>query len=544
MPTRLALADLLSGLEASVEGSSEIEVSGVAYDSRQVVPGDIFVAVRGFVHDGTRFAGEALRNGAVAVVAERGPDAAPPELDGRPWVRVDDARVALARLACRFWGDPSHEMTVVGVTGTNGKTTVAALLEAVLSQQAPAGRWSTTAVRIGGELSAPRRTTPEAPDLQRALRRMVDAGCRAAAIEVSSHALALHRVAGTRFTAATFTNLTADHLDFHRDADDYLGAKARLFADLPDGAVAVLNADEAAAGRLAEVTESSGARVASYGWTERAQRAAWPTGRPSFPLSDAGCTLRPGYLIDRWERRDDRSLLVLDVPDGRLELDTPLFGPANAENVAAAAATALELGIDPEAVRRGVAGYAGDPGRFQAVEAGQPFAILVDYAHTPAALEVALAAARSLAGDARVLAVFGCGGDRDTRKRPLMGRVAAEAADRVILTSDNPRSEDPEAILDAIETGVPAGRAGRVERLSDRRAAIRRALDLAAPGDCVLIAGKGHETEQVLAGGTVPFDDAEVARRWAQERASGEATGSGSGESSPPTNHRESGGGG
>lgn len=518
MPTRFALADLLSGIEASVRGASETEVSGVAYDSRQVVPGDIFVAVRGFVHDGARFAAEALRNGAVAVVAETDPDALASDLEGRAWVRVDDARAALARLSCRIWGHPSREMTVVGVTGTNGKTSVAGLLEAILSVEAPAGRWSTTTVRVAGEPSPARRTTPEAPDLQRSLRRMVDAGCRAAVIEVSSHALALHRVDGTRFTGATFTNLTADHLDFHQDVASYLEAKALLFAGLEADAVAVLNADEAAAGRLAAVTD---ARVVPYGWAPAALARAWPGGRPSSPVSVSDRSLRPRYVIRDWTRRDGGCVLILETPAGDLDLASPLFGPASAENVAAAAATALELGVGSDAVQQGVAGFTGEPGRFQEVRAGQPFTVLVDYAHTPAALEAALATARSLAGDHRVVVVFGCGGDRDARKRPIMGGIAAALADRVVLTSDNPRSEDPEAILDAIEAGVPAARADRVERLADRHAAIGQALALAARGDCVLVAGKGHESEQVFADGSVPFDDAQVVLEWLQGRVSG-----------------------
>ncbi len=499
MPTRSALASLLLGTETSYRGDADTVVTGIAYDSRKVEPGDVFVAVPGFVHNGLCFVAEAVAAGAVAVVAEADPSGVDLPTAPNVWARVPDARAALAPMSAAFYGNPSHDLTVVGVTGTNGKTTVTALIEAILAARGPVGRWSTTTVSVAGVPHPAHRTTPEGPDLQNILRRMVDADCWAAAIEVSSHALTLRRVDGTRFAAAVFTNLSNDHLDFHADMGEYLEAKAMLFEGLEADAVAVLNVDDPASATLAERTK---ARVVGYGWKGR-------------PINSDDV---PTYRIAHWGYLESGSRLRLETPQGDLEFESPLFGPANGENLAAAIALAFELGVGADEIVGPLAAFEGARGRFQRLPWGQPFAVLVDFAHTPAALQSALAASRDLAGAHRVIVVFGCGGDRDRGKRPMMGKIAAAAADQVIITSDNPRSEDPDAILDEVEAGVPEGTRARVEREVDRLAAIVRALERARPGDCVLIAGKGHETEQEFADHKIEFDDAAVAGEWLEAR--------------------------
>jgi UDP-N-acetylmuramoyl-L-alanyl-D-glutamate--2,6-diaminopimelate ligase len=519
---------MLAGCEASYSGPSDEPITGVAYDSRQVVPGDAFVAIPGFVHDGVVFAAQAVAAGAVAVVAEVGPEALSSSPLPRTWAHVSDARLALALMANRFFDSPSKKLDVVGITGTNGKTTVTALLESLLSWHGPVGRWSTTVVSIGGHQSAAQRTTPEAVDLQRALSDMVEAGCCAAAIEVSSHALALKRVEGIDFAAAVFTNLSPDHLDFHHDLDDYLDAKAILFEKLDATSVAVLNADEPSAGSLAE---RAGGRVVSYGWDPEKRNLApvlssrdvghlsvGVDGVRTPPAFASAPPLAPSYVIRGWDRTSRGSRLRLDTPAGMIESESPLFGPTNAENLAAGIATAIELGCPASQVAALVGSFPGPRGRLQRIEAGQPFVVLVDYAHTPAALEAALAAARSLVTGGRVIVIFGCGGDRDRAKRPMMGDVASSRADYVLITTDNPRSEDPGAIIRDIEAGVPAGAAATVDSEIDRLRAIERALDMAEPGDCVLLAGKGHETEQVFADKVIEHDDRQIADDWLRKR--------------------------
>jgi len=528
MPTGLSLGAMLAGCEASYWGPSDEPITGVAYDSRQVVPGDAFVAIPGFVHDGVVFAGQAIEAGAVAVVAEVGPEALTTSPLPRTWVRVPDARLTLALMAGRFFDHPSNKLDVVGITGTNGKTTVTALLESLLSCRGPAGRWSTTIVSIAGRRNAAQRTTPEAVDLQRALSDMVEAGCWAAAIEVSSHALALKRVAGISFAAAVFTNLSPDHLDFHSDLDDYLNAKAILFEALESTSVAVLNAEEPSAGSLAERTRG---RVVSFGWDPRrrdlapvltsrdvSQISAPVDGTPMPPAFASAPPLAPSYVIRGWDRTPRGSLLRLDTPVGMIESESPLFGPTNAENLAAGIAAAIELGCPASQVAALVKSFPGPRGRLQRIEAGQPFVVLVDYAHTPAALEAALAASRSLVTGGRVIVIFGCGGDRDQAKRPMMGEVASSKADYVLITTDNPRSEDPGAIIRDIEAGVPTTAAATVVGEIDRLKAIDLALDLAEPGDCVLLAGKGHETEQVFADRVIEHDDYRIADEWLRRR--------------------------
>jgi len=438
-----------------VVARAPVAVRELAYATDSVTPGVLFFCVRGEHVDGHDFAAEAVRRGAVALVVER-----PLELPV-PQLVVPDSRVAMAPAAAAFFGEPTHELDVVGVTGTNGKTTTTFLLYAIL---AAAGRRpgliGTIEARVGGERRGIRRTTPEAIDLQRLFREMVDAGDRSAAMEASSHASALHRLDCTRFAVLVFTNLSHEHLDFHADMEDYFQAKRRLFLS---GAPAAVNVGDAYGRRLAG-------------------------GLPdalTFGVVD-GAAVGPAEL------------------EG---VDLKLRGRFNVENALGAIAAARLLGLDRDAVVRGLESVRGVPGRFESIDEGQPFDVIVDYAHKPLALESVLRAARELA-NGRVICVFGCGGDRDRDKRPQMGRIAAELADVVIVTNDNPRSEDPQSIIDAIVAG--AGDAAEVEQ--DRAAAITRAVELAGPGDVVVIAGKGAEQGQEFANRTVPFDDRDAAR--------------------------------
>ena len=463
------------------------DVTAVAFDSRRVEPGAVFVAIRGQHADGADFAAEAVGRGAALVVSE---SCARPGAEGR-WVRVGDARLAIAELAAAFHGDPSRDLTVVGVTGTNGKTTTTYLLAAIFEAASrPCGRIGTVTYRIGAAETEAPHTTPEAPDVQALLRGMVGQGAAACVMEASSHALSMRRVDCTCFDAAVFTNLTRDHLDFHADMAAYFEAKRRLFDMLPPGAPWVVNLDDPAGRRLAGMA-----------------------GRPvTYAVEDGGADVRPERLAST------RAGTRLDVrtPRGRLELRSPLPGRVNAYNVLAAAAAALALDVPPPAVEQGVAALGGVPGRFEVVSSPDDDVwVLLDFAHTDDALRAVLGAVREL-GAGRLVSVFGCGGDRDRDKRPLMGAVAARLSDLVVLTSDNPRSEDPDLIIDQIRSGVlsTAGGEGGCRHLAiaDRRAAIERAIAEAEPGDTVVIAGKGHEREQVIGDVRLPFEDRVVAR--------------------------------
>jgi UDP-N-acetylmuramoyl-L-alanyl-D-glutamate--2,6-diaminopimelate ligase len=449
------LVAALGGLE--VTGRAAAEVRDLTYDTRSVVPGALFFCVPGAHVDGHDFAAEAVGRGAAALVVER-----PLEL-AVPQIVVPDARAAMAVAADEFFGRPTEELEVVGVTGTSGKTTTSFLLFAILAaaRRRP-GLLGTVEARIGGERRGVQRTTPEAIDLQRLFREMLDVGDRSCAMEASSHAAALHRLDRVRFAALVFTNLSQDHLDFHGDMEAYFQAKRRLFVE--GSPPAAVNAGDEYGRRLAE------------------------------ELPDA---LTFGFA-------DDAAI----GPDALAGIDVKLRGRFNVENALGALAAARLLGIDDDAIARGIESVRGVPGRFEAVDEGQSFAVIVDYAHKPGALENVLNAARDLAAGARVICVVGAGGDRDRGKRPLMGRIAAKLADVTIVTSDNPRSEDPQAIIDEIVAGV----VGDVDVEPDRATAISRAIELARDGDVVLIAGKGAEQGQQLADRTIPFDDREAAR--------------------------------
>jgi UDP-N-acetylmuramoyl-L-alanyl-D-glutamate--2,6-diaminopimelate ligase len=474
----------------------ERPVSSIEYDSRQVIPGSVFVALRGEHVDGMAFAQQAIVKGACAIVAAD----APPEGWSAPWLRAANARTALAALAAVYYGHPSDDLLVVGVTGTNGKTTTTYLAASVLEAAGvKCGRLGTVSYDIGGiERNAP-RTTPEASDLQRMLREMVANGCGACAAEVSSHALALNRVDFMHFAAAVFTNLTRDHLDFHGDMASYFAAKRRLFDQLPAGAISALNVDDSYGAQLAGALK----RKVTYGIDQPADVRAGP-----FTPSLEGLQFE------------------ILTPHGVFDVRSTLPGRPNVYNILAAAALAVGLELPQRAIQEGIARISHVPGRFQRVSTGKDdVGVIVDYAHTDDALKNVLETLRPMVRG-NLITVFGCGGDRDRTKRPLMGAVAARLSDLVMLTSDNPRSEDPAAIIEEIKRGIvppgdrPAVHQGQVlPRLPvtphltivDREEAIRRAVGDAKPGDVVLIAGKGHEKYQVVGDRTRPFDDVQVA---------------------------------
>jgi UDP-N-acetylmuramoyl-L-alanyl-D-glutamate--2,6-diaminopimelate ligase len=459
----------------------DLEILDLAYDNRRVRPGTLFFCVPGMTRDGHEFAADAIERGAAALVVER-------ELRlGVPEVKVPSVREAMAPAAARFNGDPSATLQVVGVTGTNGKTTTAFLTRALLEADGrQTGLLGTVKSVIGGTEHEVERTTPEAIDLQRDFRRMLDGGDVACAIEVSSHALELHRADAIHFRAAVFTNLTQDHLDFHPTMEEYFLAKRRLFTD-GRSAAAIVNADDDYGSRLASELAAAGGVV-----TFALDRDA------DYRAVDVHTDLTG-------------SRYRIETPDGSAEVRTALRGTFNVYNVLAALAAVRSLGVSLDSAVAALETAGLVPGRFEPVDAGQPFAVLVDYAHTPDSLENVLRAARGLLSDngTRLHVVFGCGGDRDRGKRPLMGEIARRLADHVIVTSDNPRSEDPEAII----SEILAGSGHDVEHNADRREAIAAAIASADAGDVVVIAGKGHEQGQEFKEGRkVPFDDVAVAR--------------------------------
>jgi len=454
------LGQLASEAGYAALGDPAARIRGVTEDSRRCGPGDLFVAMPGTRDDGLRYARDAASRGAVAVAGERDPGA------GIPWIRVPDARQSAGRLADLVYGDPSREIALLGVTGTNGKTTTAHVAAQLLPGQV--GFIGTTGIRFPGRDLPATNTTPSATEMRRLLRAMVDAGCVACAMEVSSHALVQARVDGLRFRAAVYTNLSGDHLDYHRTIEEYAAAKQHLFELLDGDATAIVNGRDRVCTRIR--TRARVVRFAPRSVVVEARRTRF-----------------------RWRGR---------------EVWTPLVGRHNAENAAAALEAACALGADPREAVEALKGVLPARGRLEPVQS-EPFLVLVDYAHTDDALEKALRAVREMTPGAIHL-VFGCGGDRDRSKRPRMGRVAAKRADHILVTNDNPRSEDPERIAEEIVGGL--GRLGRFRVQLDRRAAIREAIAAAQPGDAVLIAGKGHETGQIVGSQVLPFDDVMVAR--------------------------------
>jgi len=466
-------------------GDRDVEVTSVTHESRRVTPGSLFACVPGARTDGHDHAGEAVAAGAVALLGER------PLALGVAEAIVPNTRVALGPVAARLFGGPSRAMRCVGITGTNGKTTTTYLVEAIArAAEERVGVVGTTGARIDGLAVPLEHTTPEAPDLQALLARMRDADVGVVAMEVSSHALAQHRVDGTHFVVACFTNLSHDHLDFHGDLASYFGAKSRLFSPAFTE-TAVVNLDDEHGRMLLLRAGSSGLRVVTYA------------------IDDERADVR---ATDIAVHREGTEFTLRDGVVGcSAVIESSLLGRFNIANALAAAATARAIDIDFDAIVRGLGAEIVVPGRLESVLGGQPFTVLVDYAHTPDALAHALTAARTIAAGHRVILVFGCGGDRDRDKRSAMGSVAASRSDLVFVTSDNSRSESPEAI--ALEVLAGTERVG-VDVLVelDRRAAIRAALAAATAGDVVLVAGKGHESTQTAMGMTIPFDDRVVVR--------------------------------
>jgi UDP-N-acetylmuramoyl-L-alanyl-D-glutamate--2,6-diaminopimelate ligase len=486
------MASLVAGTDVTeVVGEPALSISSLVFRAQDAAPGSLFFCVRGTRFDGHDFAAQAAAAGAAAVVCERRLDVPVTQ------VVVPSVRRAMALMGATFYRDPTARLRVAAVTGTNGKTTTAHLMARCFDAAGlRSGLLGTVVNRIGGVDSSVKLTTAESLDLQRMFRQMADAGDRACAMEASSHALALHRTVGIHFAAAVFTNLTRDHLDFHSDLDDYFLAKRRLF--LPDderqpGAVAVINGEDEFGRRLtAECRPAYGDDV----WT--------------FAVDgDADVSAHKLQL----DADGSRFVLAASRAGVELQLETQLGGRFNVENTLAAATAMLAVGLPAEAVKEGLEGTPGVPGRFESVRAGQPFTVLVDYSHTPDSLQNALRAARAICRG-RLLVVFGCGGDRDRGKRPIMGDIAARLADVAVVTSDNPRSEDPQAIIDEILVGIADEMRDRVVEEADRHAAIDLALAEARDGDVVVIAGKGHESGQIIGDRRIPFLDRDVAGDW------------------------------
>jgi UDP-N-acetylmuramoyl-L-alanyl-D-glutamate--2,6-diaminopimelate ligase len=470
---------LLNAAPAVPTAAGDTPVSEVAYDSRRATSGAVFVALRGQKSDGVQFAAQAVARGAVAVVAEA-PD---PGGFTVPWVVVPDARLALAVLADRVSDHPSASLQVVGITGTNGKTTTAYLLRSIFEAAGiRCGLLGTVVYSVGDQDHEATRTTPEAPDVQRMLRQMLDNACGAAVMEVSSHALSLRRVDAIRFAAGVFTNLTRDHLDFHGDMEAYFAAKRRLFELLPPDAPGVVNLDDPRGPALAATHR----HVITYALNESAS-----------------------VMPERVELSLHGLTFTARTPRGPMHIASRLVGRPNLYNLLAAIATGVALDLPIDAIERGLHNLQGVPGRFQVVSSAEDdISVVVDYAHTDDALKNLLETARSLS-TGRMVTVFGCGGDRDRTKRPLMGAVAGRMSDLVVVTSDNPRSEDPARIIEEVLRGIPRSPSNgpQVLAIVDRGEAVARAIDLARPGDLVIVAGKGHEKTQVIGDRELPFDD-------------------------------------
>lgn len=476
------LQEQVSGVE---ESGPDVTVTGLCGDSRRVSPGDLFVSPPGDVPRCSLYIKEALERGAVAVVSDgRVADLSP----GVAAILVQDVRKAKASVACEFFGHPSSRLRLIGITGTNGKTTTAFMLRSILTMNGDCpGVLGTLGAYLGSDHEPLVHTTPDAIDLQHYLARMVDANLSTVVLEVSSHALDQYRVYGTQFNCGVFTNLSTDHLDYHRTMEEYANAKARLFRDLPSDSVAVLNGGDPLSDLFEEVTS---ARTIRYALDQ------------------------DGDIRGEVARLDDQgTVLSIQQSEKSLAMACTLrfVGRHNAMNALAAASAALALGLPPTAIRTGLESLSAVPGRLEPVDCGQDFRVFVDYAHTPDALDNVVGHLSSLT-QRKLHVVFGCGGNRDRTKRPLMAVSVASGADYLYVTSDNPRDEDPEVILDEVFDGIPHEKRGETYRIVDRKEAILAACSAAEGGDIVLIAGKGHETTQTIGGEAIPFDDRTVAR--------------------------------
>jgi len=508
----MELKDLLVAAGAlELPAGRDVEISSVAYDSRRVSNGSLFVAIEGEITNGNRFIADAVNRGACAIVSELPPPpgpawdalfsqtaaANPPAIPpGVVWTRVADARKALAIIAANFFGRPAEKLQLVGITGTNGKTTTSFLLDAIVRAAGhQSGLFGTIAYRTPKGARPATTTTPESLDLQGFLTEVVDAGGTHAVLEASSHALALDRVWGCRFAAAVFTNLTRDHLDFHHTFEDYFAAKRKLFEGTGAGApeAGIINVDDAYGHRLVGLAR----RTITYGLTPGAQVTT-----KKFSLGFSGLEF------------------TAETPQGKIEVRSRLVGRINVYNLLAAIATSQALGISRQAIEEGIRKLEAVPGRFERIDSGQPFLVIVDYAHTDDALRNLLATARELHPTGRIITLFGCGGDRDRTKRPLMGEAAGRMSQVVVLTSDNPRGEDPRNIINDALVGLQRTSAKLLVE-PDRERAIELALDEARSGDIVLLAGKGHETTQVLKDRVLDFDDREMARKFLRQRGYG-----------------------
>jgi UDP-N-acetylmuramoyl-L-alanyl-D-glutamate--2,6-diaminopimelate ligase len=501
----MILGELLERVQpVETEVDQKTEVTSLAYDSRRVDKGCIFFAIQGEQTDGHLFVEDAIRRGAIAVVSER---EAPAGL-GAQWVRVRKIRRALSVAARRFHDDPDLKLQLIGITGTNGKTTTAYLLNSIFEAAGiRTGLFGTIEYRLGSRVVSASNTTPESLDLAGYFSELADSGASASILEVSSHALAQERVWGFHFSVAVFTNLTRDHLDFHHDFEHYFWAKQKLFEGLGTSPpeLAVINVDDTWSRRLLAIPNP---RQITYGLEL---------------MADVG--------VKRYSQGPSGISATLTTPLGELEIESALLGRANLMNMLAATATTVGLGMPADKIKLGLRHLVSVPGRFEKVDEGQPFLVVVDYAHTDDALRNVLEAARELAGK-RLLVVFGCGGERDRTKRPLMGEIAGRLSDLAILTSDNPRSEDPIVIMNDVLVGLQRTGMRYIAEV-DREKAIRKALCEAREGDIVVLAGKGHETYQVLKDKTIPFDDREVARRVLHEMGFRNEP-AGGGEAGPP----------
>jgi UDP-N-acetylmuramoyl-L-alanyl-D-glutamate--2,6-diaminopimelate ligase len=489
------LAKLLRGIETRTPSThGDLQIAAIAYDSRKVQPGTLFVAIHGEKTDGNQFVSDAVTRGAVAILSEQPkPAALPAEF---PWIEVANARKALAISGANYFSRPAEVLKLIGVTGTNGKTTISYLVDSILrAAGCEVGLLGTIGYRLVRETRPAPNTTPESLDLQRLLAEIVQAGGTHAVLEASSHALAMDRLWGCPFAVAIFTNLTRDHLDYHKTLEDYFLAKRRLFEGTGAAApaAAVINRDDEYGQRLAGLA----ARTLTYGIEPGADVSA----------------RRPAISLDGIE-------FMAETPAGKIEIRSKLVGRPNVYNILAAVGAGVALGLPKDVISAGITQLAAVPGRFERIDVGQPFLVVVDYAHTDDALRNLLATARGLNPEGRIITLFGCGGDRDRTKRPLMGEAAGHASDIVVLTSDNPRSEDPLLIINDVIVGVQRTKARLLVEV-DRQKAIERALDEARSGDIVLLAGKGHETYQILRDKTIEFDDRAVARRVLANRGYG-----------------------
>lgn len=491
----MKLLHLIETLEnKEIRGDMTMDVRNIAFDSRNAAPGTLFVAIPGTKTDGRLFVEDAIRRGASAIMAQDDV-----EVSGIPLVKVRDCRKALAAIAARFYDYPAQKLKIIGVTGTNGKTTTTHLISSILEANGlKTGIMGTLYIKIPGETITARVTTPESIEIQSYLSKMNDAGVDVAIMEVSSHALHFDRVAGIKYDGAVFTNLTQDHLDFHLDLDEYFLQKKKLFDKVKDGGFALLNSDDP---RTPEIIRDLNVKYDTYGIRKNPRIKATDI---RYSLKDTSFVARGKEICPTGCRPSGKG------KDWEIPVTMKMLGEFNVYNALAAIGTGILMNVPRELIKKGIEEIPFVRGRFQLVDEGQSFGLVVDYAHTPDGLKNILKSARAVTKN-RLIVVFGCGGDRDKTKRPIMGQIAGELGDVVIVTSDNPRTEDPDAIISDIVKGVEQVKLDYHTEV-DRKKAIFRAVELAGEGDMVVIAGKGHETYQIFKDKTVHFDDEETAR--------------------------------